>query len=838
MLRPATPLAVVLFAAFALLLVSIISTPIVKGIKLATFEGVDFGVFGYCEGSVCSGVRVGYNTETAVGDGQKDDFSLPASTRNSLSYLLVVHPVAAVFTLVTFVLSVTAHMHGPSHSPRYLLAVLILTLPTLLLTLLAFLVDILLFVPHMREGGWLVLVATILIAASTVLLCAMRRTLVGRKARQKRIAENAEMSGENFYNRQASSPPPLGKEPTAPLVNGAPGADNLPSFSTYEKTANGSVSHDGSALPNSRSQSISTRGGASGGTTAVTGEAQDRYGRAGRMGPSPGPGGRPYEGPVDVFGRPLPPSAAFGPSPSSSPSLRRDRSDPRLRDQYPQGRLDPTFAGGRGRGGYPHHGGRGGYGRGPPGAYHGPGPQRMNSDGRGMGPPHAGMMMAGGMARGGHRAGPPGYSNNNNNYNDGYDGGAFTPGAPGPYAAESGPYGAGYGRRPSPGPPSAPGYGRQPSPGPPSAPGYGRQPSPGPPSAPGYGRHASPGPPSAPGYMQQQPAYGHHPEQPAYGDYTSREPSPGPPSAAAGVLRSGSSPPPPVPQLHTEMPMVGQAIEMDATTGSPSPSQTPHQSNQFRDSDGDVRGMVGLQQNRQGSPLRQPSHVMSPTSVYSRDTFVPARAAWNGANRTGTPPLDKITEPPPPLPVELPAAQHSPDISANVGRARVNSGDNYHEDVDPRFAPEPLTDAHAQPQSHVQSQSQQQLPTSLTPGYGDNYDGGHQAGQHLHPNTDRRGSYEALHDMARSPAESDNSHYTSVSQRGVNPNWRPGPNQYHDAMPSRKPVGQGPAQRDVLLAGNNDFELPGGQSGGRSAGAGQNPAMTSAAGGGRYPAAI
>ena len=62
MLRPATPLTILLFISFVLLLISVISTPIVHGIPLATFKGVNFGVFGYCKGSVCSGVRIGYNT--------------------------------------------------------------------------------------------------------------------------------------------------------------------------------------------------------------------------------------------------------------------------------------------------------------------------------------------------------------------------------------------------------------------------------------------------------------------------------------------------------------------------------------------------------------------------------------------------------------------------------------------------------------------------------------------------------------------------------------------------------------------------------------------------------
>ena len=91
-----------------------------------------------------------------------DDFNLPAGPRKSLSSILIVHPVAALLTLICLCLAIAAHFHAPSHSPRFLLTLLILLLPTLLVTLLAFLVDILLFVPHLGWGGWIVLVATII----------------------------------------------------------------------------------------------------------------------------------------------------------------------------------------------------------------------------------------------------------------------------------------------------------------------------------------------------------------------------------------------------------------------------------------------------------------------------------------------------------------------------------------------------------------------------------------------------------------------------------------------------------------------------------------------------
>lgn len=93
--------------------------------------------------------------------------------------------------------------------------------------------------------------------------------------------------------------------------------------------------------------------------------------------------------------------------------------------------------------------------------------------------------------------------------------------------------------------------------------------------------------------------------------------------------------------------------------------------------------------------------------------------------------------------------------------------------------------------------------------------------QHLpvHPTietVDPNSSYESFQDGQQdgliSPAASDHSNMTSISQRGVNPNWRPqdgqrfGPSgQANLGVPGRVPVQQ---QRDMLLNSNPDFELP------------------------------
>ena len=191
--RAATPATVFLVAAFVLLLLSVISVPITKSIALGSFNGVSFGVFGYCVNGKCSSVQLGYNpgssdlphpliVDQAIRSASasssrrsleprqnsgSNNFSLPPSARNGLSNILIVHVIAAALTLIALVLSIVAHVRKPSHSVRFLLAIFIIGILTTILTLLSFLVDLLVFVPHFAFGTWLVLAATVCNAVAT-----------------------------------------------------------------------------------------------------------------------------------------------------------------------------------------------------------------------------------------------------------------------------------------------------------------------------------------------------------------------------------------------------------------------------------------------------------------------------------------------------------------------------------------------------------------------------------------------------------------------------------------------------------------------------------------------
>lgn len=147
--------------------------------------------------------------------------------------------------------------------------------------------------------------------------------------------------------------------------------------------------------------------------------------------------------------------------------------------------------------------------------------------------------------------------------------------------------------------------------------------------------------------------------------------------------------------------------------------------------------------------------------------------------------------------IELPA--HHSHVGEPLSN-RLERSSDYYEDVDPRFA-EPAQ-VHQPPQ----------LPSSLMPGgFSASNPNLLAAPNYSDPNLPRTASFDELPEGARSPAASEASHFTSVSQRPVNPNWKP---------EMGAPAGQFPpfngrrAMRpeEVILqanAANPDFAIPG-----------------------------
>ena len=231
--------------------------------------------------------------------------------------------------------------------------------------------------------------------------------------------------------------------------------------------------------------------------------------------------------------------------------------------------------------------------------------------------------------------------------------------------------------------------------------------------------------------------------------------------------------------------------------------------------------------------------------------YVPPRAAWKG-NQAGRGPeiptnniaLNNVPSASGPDPVELPVQGTYRKPRSNTGGSsrtithnRKPSG-SYYEDVDPRFAaPEPLPQHQPNFRNEMQTQatsSSAAMPSALMPGI-TRTPPPHLALEQNGEIIDPTSSYDDLPDGQRSPA-SDHSGMTSISQRGVNPNWQPGNGNGNGngnaqlGVPSRRLVQPQQQQQqqqqqggNAVLDSNLDFGLPQGRARGFSGGRGGLP---------------
>ena len=191
---------------------------------------------------------------------------------------------------------------------------------------------------------------------------------------------------------------------------------------------------------------------------------------------------------------------------------------------------------------------------------------------------------------------------------------------------------------------------------------------------------------------------------------------------------------------------------------------------------------------------------------------MPVRAGWNQQKVPSDQTVNTLNNSSRGLsPIQDEAVELPAQLSQTEAPNRVERSSDYYEDVDPRFA---------QPEVHAPPP----MPTSLMPGGftapNPNFLSTTNSSD---PNLPRTSSYDDLPDGSRSPAASEASHFTSVSQRPINPNWRPEmgapAGQFAPFPGPRRPM----RQEDVILeanAANPDFMIPAGRGRGRGRGGG------------------
>lgn len=169
-----------LLVAFVFQLLALITVPLTN-LTMCEYQGYRFGVFGFCYNDSCTTNAIGYQVASMNSDFT--GFTFPSNARHSLSYLLVVHPISAAFTGVQLVLTIFLFFQRFYCSQRYFVILMLGILPTFMLSLLSFLVDLMMFIPHLRWCGWTILGSTTLIALYSTTICTMRRTISSQATR-------------------------------------------------------------------------------------------------------------------------------------------------------------------------------------------------------------------------------------------------------------------------------------------------------------------------------------------------------------------------------------------------------------------------------------------------------------------------------------------------------------------------------------------------------------------------------------------------------------------------------------------------------------------------------
>lgn len=218
-------------------LLSVISVPITGQstgyhLNLSLYHNYTFGVFGICDlqTGVCSSPLIGYPSKDSAfyilaNDEGFDDIlggvELPSKTTYTISMLLVVHVVGLCFTAVLFLVAagllaffffeekliqaeaMAVHLSRNGSAdvllgaaeqqmlasvkrPKkditiYLNVMLVVSLLSFVLTLLAFLADILLFIPRLSWLGWLQLLPLVVLAMTASMLCFIKRSVSSRR---------------------------------------------------------------------------------------------------------------------------------------------------------------------------------------------------------------------------------------------------------------------------------------------------------------------------------------------------------------------------------------------------------------------------------------------------------------------------------------------------------------------------------------------------------------------------------------------------------------------------------------------------------------------------------
>ncbi|BGP14983.1 hypothetical protein JCM10213_007213 [Rhodosporidiobolus nylandii] len=124
-IRPATPGTIVVLAATVLLVLVSVSVPLLKSIwflkaTIDTSVGstdikgeITLGAWGYCVGDTCTSAKLGYSLDAAELFGISEKISgISTSVLKWVTYLMILHPIAAGFGAISTIFGLLAHIRG------------------------------------------------------------------------------------------------------------------------------------------------------------------------------------------------------------------------------------------------------------------------------------------------------------------------------------------------------------------------------------------------------------------------------------------------------------------------------------------------------------------------------------------------------------------------------------------------------------------------------------------------------------------------------------------------------------------------------------------------------
>lgn len=247
---------VLCLVSFGVQLLPVISVPITGqkvryAISFSTNNNISFGVFGVCnlETQKCSPVRVGYPLKDSVTEEvpiyQPDidtisSINLPSGATHLISKLLVVHILAFCFTSLltveSFIVAIITHINDRNTKKQMKLEMkkagpltedineeqsleeeeplpkkrditghlnwmLLFAGLSFLLTLLAFLADLILFIPRLSYLGWIQLLPVLLMTLISSLLCFIKRSILSRRHLEEDYHGNNDMRSRGVHPR-------------------------------------------------------------------------------------------------------------------------------------------------------------------------------------------------------------------------------------------------------------------------------------------------------------------------------------------------------------------------------------------------------------------------------------------------------------------------------------------------------------------------------------------------------------------------------------------------------------------------------------------------------------